>query len=176
MQDGRSIEISLTVSPIRNPQGKIVGASEIARDISERKRSEEASRRVEQEFRDFVENASVGMHWVGADGIILWANRTEMEMLGFTREEYISHHIAEFHMDQPVIEDILQRLTNRETINNYEARMRCKDGSTRHVLLNSNVLWEGDKFVHTRCFTATSRSASRASEHRHSGARGRAPN
>jgi PAS domain S-box-containing protein len=152
-KDGNSIDISLTISPIRNAQGKIVGASKIARDISERKRAEEAARRVEQEFRDFVENASVGMHWVGPDGIILWANRTEMEMLGFTREEYIGHHIAEFHMDQPVIEDILQRLTNRETINNYEARMRCKDGSTRHVLLNSNVLWEGDKFVHTRCFT-----------------------
>ena len=39
-KDGRSIEISLTVSPIRNAQGKIVGASKIAHDISERKRSE----------------------------------------------------------------------------------------------------------------------------------------
>jgi PAS domain S-box-containing protein len=152
-KDGKSIDISLTVSPIRDAQGKVVGASKIARDISERKRAEEAARRIEQEFRDFVENASVGMHWVSADGIILWANRTEMEMLGFTREEYIGHHIAEFHMDQPVIEDILQRLTERETIHNYEARMRCKDGSIRHVLLSSNVLWDGDKFVHTRCFT-----------------------
>jgi len=39
-KDSKSIEISLTVSPIRNAQGKIVGASKIARDISERKRSE----------------------------------------------------------------------------------------------------------------------------------------
>jgi two-component sensor histidine kinase len=39
-KDGRSIEISLTVSPIRNAQGKVVGASKIARDISERKQSE----------------------------------------------------------------------------------------------------------------------------------------
>jgi PAS domain S-box-containing protein len=100
-----------------------------------------------------VENASVGMHWVGPDGIILWANRTEMDMLGFTREEYIGRHIAEFHADQPVIESILQRLTDRETLHNCEARLRCKDGSIRNVLINSNVLWDGDKFVHTRCFT-----------------------
>jgi two-component system CheB/CheR fusion protein len=40
-KDGSLIEISLTVSPVRNPEGKIVGASKIARDITERRRSEE---------------------------------------------------------------------------------------------------------------------------------------
>ncbi len=150
---GNLIEISLTVSPVKNAQGTIIGASKIARDITERKRAEETSRRAEQELRDFLENASVGMHWVGPDGIILWANRTELDMLGFTREEYIGRHIAEFHADQPVIEDILHRLSSRDTLSNYEARLRCKDNSIRHVLINSNVLWDGDKFVHTRCFT-----------------------
>ena len=112
-KDGCLIEISLTVSPIKNALGKIVGASKIARDITERKRAEEASRRAEQEFRDFVDSASVGMHSVGPDGIILWANRTEMDMLGFAHEEYVGRHIAEFHADKPVIESILRRLTNR---------------------------------------------------------------
>ena len=112
-----------------------------------------ATRSTEQRLRDFVENASVAMHWVGPDGIILWANRNELEMLGFTSEEFIGHHIAEYHIDQPVIEDILRRLTNREKLREHEARLRCKDGSIRHVVINSDVLWEGDKFVHTRCFT-----------------------
>ena len=152
-KDGSLIEISLTVSPIKNALGKIVGASKIARDITERKRAEEASRRAEQEFRDFVDNASVGMHSVGPDGIILWANRTEMNMLGFAHEEYVGRHIAEFHADKPVIESILRRLTNRETLHNCEARLRCKDGSIRDVLINSSALWDGDRFVHTRCFT-----------------------
>jgi PAS domain S-box-containing protein len=150
---GRPIEISLTVSPIKNAEGAIIGASKIARDITERKRAEEVARRTEQEFREFVENASVGMHWVGPDGTILWANRTQMEMLGLTDDEYIGHHIAEFHADQNAIESILRRLTNHETLDNCEARLRCKDGSIRHVLINSNVLWNGAKFVHTRCFT-----------------------
>ncbi len=152
-QDGSRIDISLTVSPIRNDDRTIVGASKVARDITQRKRADEALRRTEEEFRDFVENASVGMHWVGADGIIIWANRTEMEMLGYAPDEYIGRHIADFHADPPVIEDILRRLTNRETLHNYEAVLRCKDGSTRHALINSNVLWDGDTFVHTRCFT-----------------------
>jgi PAS domain S-box-containing protein len=113
----------------------------------------DTTRRAELEIRDFVENASVGMHWVGPDGVILWANRMEMELLGFTSEEYIGHHITEFQADRPVIEDILQRLANRETLHNYEARLRCKDGSIRQALISSNVLWKGDEFVHTRCFT-----------------------
>ncbi len=127
-------------------------------------RAEGALQRTERELRDFVENASVGMHWVGADGIILWANRTEMQLLGYSREEYIGHHIAEFHADEPVIQDILRRLTQDATLDNYEARLRCKDGSIRDVLINSNVLRENGKFVHTRCFTRDNTERKKAGE------------
>jgi len=110
-------------------------------------------RRSRQLLADFVENGSVGMHWVGADGMILWANRAELELLGYAEDEYVGHHIAEFHADRPVIDDILCRLTNNQVLKEYEARLRCKDGSIRHVLINSSVLWEDGEFVHTRCFT-----------------------
>src|SRR5687768_9171798 len=82
---------------------------------------------------DFVENAVVGLHRVAADGIILWANQSELDLLGYTREEYISHHIAEFHADQSLIKDILTRLTAGEKLTNYEARLRCKDGSIKQA-------------------------------------------
>jgi PAS domain S-box-containing protein len=122
-------------------------------DITERKRAEEALRRSEASLRDFLENASLGLHWVGADGIITWANQTELNLLGYARDEYIGHHIAEFHMDEPTIKDILTRLTGGETLGDYEARLRCKDGSIRYVHINSNVWFEDGQFVHTRCFT-----------------------
>jgi PAS domain S-box-containing protein len=124
-----------------------------AADLIDRTLAQEAIRRSESNLRDFIENASVALHWVGPDGTILWANQTELDLLGYEREEYIGHHIAKFHVDQPIIKDILRRLTNRETIHECEARLRCKNGSIRHVLIDSNVLWDGDKFVHTRCFT-----------------------
>jgi PAS domain S-box-containing protein len=109
--------------------------------------------RVEQELKQCLDHAAEGLHWVGPDGTILWANQTELNLLGYTPEEYIGHNIAEFHVDQPVIEDILRRLTNGETLRDYEARVRAKDGSIRHVEINSNVLWGDDAFLHTRCFT-----------------------
>jgi signal transduction histidine kinase len=74
-------------------------------------------------------------------------------MLGYTREEYIGRNITEFHADGPVIEDILRRLTCDETLCEYPARLRCKDGSTRDVLIDSSVYRKDGKFVHTRCFT-----------------------
>jgi PAS domain S-box-containing protein len=141
------------IEAVKDGDGNIVGAVNCFQDITERKLADEAVRSAEQTLRDFVDNANVGMHWVGPDGIILWANPTELEMLGVTSEEYVGRHIAEFHADKPVIEDILARLAKGEILRNHEARLRCKDGSIRDVLINSNVLWEGDKFVHTRCVT-----------------------
>jgi PAS domain S-box-containing protein len=132
--------------------------------LFQRNEAEEALRRTQQELIDFVENASVGMHWVGPDGTIHWANRAELEMLGYAGEEYIGHHIAEFHADSWAIEDILRRLKQGETLHEYPARLRCKDGSIRDVLINSNVLWEGGKFVHTRCFTRDITERKRAEE------------
>jgi len=118
-----------------------------------RTHSQETLLRSVVNLRDFVENAPEGLRRVGPDGIILWANRAELEMLGYARAEYVGHHIAEFHADAEVIEDLLARLVRGETLREREVRMVCKDGSIRHVLVNSNALFEGGKFIHTRCFT-----------------------
>ncbi|MCA9144183.1 MAG: PAS domain S-box protein [Planctomycetaceae bacterium] len=119
----------------------------------ERRQAERLLRRSEEELADFFENAAVGLHWVGPDGTILRANRTELELLGYTREEYVGRHIAEFHADQPVIEDILECLKSGRQLRDYEARLRCKDGTIKYVLIDSNVFWEDGQFVHSRCFT-----------------------
>jgi PAS domain S-box-containing protein len=107
----------------------------------------------EADLRDFVENAVIGLHWVGEDGTILWANQAELDLLGYTREEYIGHSIEEFHLDAEIIEDILQRLLSDRPVRDYEARLRCKDGSICHVLIDSSTSRKDGKFSHTRCFT-----------------------
>jgi len=139
--------------PIPGNDGEGVMVGGVAFDITEGKHAEEALRRSENDLRDFLENASVGMHWVGPDGAVLWANRAELEMLGYMREEYVGRHIAEFHVDQAVISDILARLTVGKAIVEQPARLRSKDGSVRHVLINSNALFENNQFQHSRCFT-----------------------
>jgi PAS domain S-box-containing protein len=107
----------------------------------------------EKELRDFVENAAVALHWVAEDGTILWVNEAELRLLGYSREEYLGHNIAEFHVDEPVILDILSRLRNDEPVNKYEARLRCKDGSICYVSVHPSVYREDGRFIHTRCVT-----------------------
>ena len=160
--DGTRIWFEPHPTPLRDSNGHIVGGINMLLDITERKRAEEALHSAQQELSDFVENGSIGMHWVGPDGVILWANRNELEMLGYTREEYVGHHIANFHTDPPAVKDTLQRLTGGETLHEYPTRLRCKDGSVREVLINSNVRWQDGKFIHTRCFTRDITSQKRA--------------
>ena len=152
-RDGRLIDVALSLSPIRDQDGGVVGVSAIAQDISARKRAEQELQRSKRQLAEFVENAVVGLHWVGADGTVLWANQAELDLLGYARDEYIGHHIGEFHADAPVIDDILARLQRNEQLTSYEVRLRCKDGSIRYALVSSNVYFEHGEFIHTRCIT-----------------------
>ena len=152
-RDGKVTSIEDSAAPIRDMRGQLVGCVMVFHDVTDRRQAEKALQRSEQLLTDFFENAAVGLHWVGPDGIILRVNRTELDLLGYSKEEYVGRHISEFHADPPVIQDILQKLSCGECLQGYEARLRCKDGSIKFVLISSNVLWEEGKFIHTRCFT-----------------------
>lgn len=128
-------------------------ANALESEVSRRKLIEKALHKREQELSDFLENAVEGMHRLGADGEILWANKAELELLGYAPEEYIGHYISEFHVDQDVIADILDKLRRGETLYDYPARIRCKNGSIRHVLMHSNALVEDGDLISTRCMT-----------------------
>jgi PAS domain S-box-containing protein len=107
----------------------------------------------ERDLADFFENAAIPLHWVGANGTILRANRAELDFLGYSADEYVGHNIAEFHADSDVICGILDRLTRGDTLHDEPARMRAKDGSIKPVRITSNVLRHDGRFVHTRCIT-----------------------
>jgi PAS domain S-box-containing protein len=150
---GDELNLELSIFTMRSGLGEPLCYVCIKRDITRRKRDELALRRSQTELTDFFENASVGLHWVSADGTILRANQAELDLLGYTREEYIGRNIVDFHYDREVIEDILERLRAGEVVRDYEARLRCKDGSVKTVRIDSSAYFEDGKFVHSRCFT-----------------------
>ncbi len=81
-KDGTALDISITVSPIKDRSGRIIGASKFARDISERKQFEESLRRSERKFRDLLEKLPAAAYTCDAEGLITYYNRRAVEMWG----------------------------------------------------------------------------------------------
>lgn len=107
----------------------------------------------EVDFRDFFDNGPVALHVVGPDGTILHANKAELHLLGYPREEYVGRHIADFHLDQDVVDGILERLGRGESVEAVPARLRAHDGSIKSVEVTSSPHLLDGKFAHSRCFS-----------------------
>jgi PAS domain S-box-containing protein len=130
-----------------------LAAQEATDALARQLEAEAALQRSEAELADFFDNAATPLHWVGPDGTIVRVNQAELDMLGYERGEYLGHHLAEFHVDRPVIDDVLARLLAGEVLHQYPARLRCKDGQIKDVLIDSSAYQADGRFVHTRCFT-----------------------
>ncbi|MBY4897058.1 ATP-binding protein [Cupriavidus sp. AU9028] len=135
-------------------------------EVGRLRQAEATLRRREKELGDFLDNAAEGLHRVAGDGTILWANAAELKMLGYTYDEYVGRPISDFHVDRAVITHILDSLKAGKTLYDQPARLRCKDGSIKHVLIHSNGCFENGELRYTRCFTrdATDRVARELAE------------
>ncbi len=156
-----------------------VAAGGIGKQIGQfvaREESLRAHLRNRRELADLFENAPLGVHVLDREGRILRANRAELEMLGYSREEYVGRLWREFHVDPEVADSLLSDLSRDEPpaeVRRVDARLRCRDGSLKWVRVDANALHDEDGFVHVRAFTRDvtagreAEIALRASEQRH---------
>jgi PAS domain S-box-containing protein len=151
--DGSRLVGLVNIDPIKDGAGRVLGAISCFQDITARKRAESELRTSRQDLEDFFENSVVAMHWLGADGTILRANRAELDLLGYAREEYVGRRITEFHADSAAIGDILARLSDGDRLEQYPARLRAKDGSIKHVIISCSPRFQNGAFDGTRCVT-----------------------
>ncbi len=118
----------------RNPQYLI----NISEDITEKKQAEETLRKNEERFKDLYDNAPVGYHEYDREGKITNVNSTDLEMLGYTREEMIGQPIWKFVVEDEIAHQrILAKLAGRMPPDHGLVRTyRRKDGTTLPVLMD----------------------------------------
>lgn len=88
-KDGRTLKVSVTISPIRDASGGIVGASTIARDITELERTRHAFEASESKAHAFFESAAQAIVIVDVQGFVVMANRSTEKMFGYTVRELV---------------------------------------------------------------------------------------
>jgi PAS domain S-box-containing protein len=102
-----------------------------------------------ESLADFCQHAAFPLQFVAKDGVILWANEAEADLLGYPLEDLVGRRITDFHPDPSVAEDLLGRLSRGEGIRGFSVRLRRGDGTIRDLTLDSGLLGPDGRFVHS---------------------------
>jgi PAS domain S-box-containing protein len=94
-KDGRRIPVSLSVSPIRDAAGRVVGAASIGRDLTERKQAEAALRASEQQAIDILESIGDGFYALDAEERLTYINRRTEQLWGRRCEDLVGKRLWE---------------------------------------------------------------------------------
>ena len=140
-KDGQRIDVSVTVSPMYDANGKIVGASAIARDITERKK-------LEQRFSKAFNASPVSMTISGlSDGQFIDANDSYLRITGYRRDEVIGRTSEELKFwssegDRARLRNVIER---EGSIRDMEIKFLTKSGEHRAGLLSAEIIDVGER-------------------------------
>lgn len=141
-KNGERVPISVTISPIRDDSGTIIGASKIARDISERRRADESRSRLAA----IVDSADDAIISKSLDGIITSWNHGAQRLFGYTAEEMIGQSILRLIPESLQYEEdeILRKLRAGQRIEHYETTRVSKSGEIREVSVTISPIRNSD--------------------------------
>lgn len=144
-KNGQRINVSLTVSPIKDSKGNIVGAAKIVRDITRQKKLEEAALRLAA----IVESSDDAIASKDLNGFITSWNRSAERLFGYKAEEIVGKHITviippELHHDEDMI---LSKIRRGEKIDHFETIRLHKNGERIEVSLTISPVKDDDGHV-----------------------------
>jgi PAS domain S-box-containing protein len=127
----------------REAQGRVALVRGTVQDITERKQAEEALEKSAEEIRDLYNHAPCGYHSLDADGVFVRMNDTELEWLGYAREEVIGQrHFTDFLTPEGLktFEKNFPRLKEKGVALDVEFDLVRKDGGTFPVLVSATAI------------------------------------
>ncbi|WP_082111630.1 PAS domain S-box protein [Spirosoma radiotolerans] len=131
------------LNPILLAGGVIEEVSGIARDITNRKRAEIATRQSEEKFRGIFENLQDIYARVDRKGRITMISPSVFKRMGYTPDEVLGQDITQYFIDANEIRHAMFKLARNRSLRNFEASMRRKDGSERQFMFNMLMLNDG---------------------------------
>ncbi|MGA2745825.1 MAG: PAS domain S-box protein, partial [Candidatus Sulfotelmatobacter sp.] len=142
-KDGKRIAVSVTISPIRDCSGAIVGASRIARDITERKCAEEELRKSEERFnKAFCSNPLAISISTQADGRYLDVNDAFLQILGYKREDVIGRTASKlnFWAEPSKRMEMLQLLGKNGSVTEFRTQYKTSTGEHRDTEVSAELI------------------------------------
>lgn len=148
-RDGTPFHVSVTISPIRDSAGRIVGASKIARDISGRIEQEAHAAALASEARRLsaiIESSDDAIVGTTLQGIVTSWNRGAERLFGYSAEEMIGRPLATvIPLDRLDEEDgMLERISRGEKVAHFETVRLRKDGVQVHVSVTISPIFDAD--------------------------------
>ncbi len=140
--DGGAISVSVTLSPIRDSGGAVVGASGIVRDITEHRRTQAALAESERRLRTVLDRMRLIGVVIDAAGRITYCNDYLAEVSGWSREELIgSDYLARFiPPGHPAIGVFHEAMATGDASAHYRNQILTRDGRRREIEWNNTVL------------------------------------
>jgi len=142
-KDGTKISVEMSSTSMKDVSGRAIGFMGIVRDVTERKRMEEALRESEELFRSVVENSHDAILIVDDNFRIIYANDEAARLGGYSKEEMIGQDFRRFldEESKPLIEGrYLRRQSGENVPPHYEFKIVRKNGEKRDVEIKSSVI------------------------------------
>jgi PAS domain S-box-containing protein len=153
-KNGGLLTFEVNAQPLKKA-GKIIGDLVILRDVTGRKQAEKTIQESEQNFRDLLDNSSMGVRIRDENGLVLYLNQAFLDIFGFENfDEAKATTPVEHYTPASYAEYLLraEKISRGETVpNKVEADVVRKDGSIRHVqVIGQRILRNGKE--HGRTF------------------------
>jgi hypothetical protein len=145
-KDGAVIDVSVTISPVFDRDGTIIGVSTIVKDITAKKAAERF-RELESRYRSRVDAINVGVYRSTGDpgGRFVWGNSSLVRILGYSSFEDVADiPVSDHFLHIGGRRELLDDLRHSGFVKNRELLLRKKDGSTLHVLVTALATFAPD--------------------------------
>ncbi len=136
----------VSTTPLRDEEGKIVSSVHVARNITERKKAEEALQESEERFRIIAEMSPIQISVSStSDGTILFTNPAYEQTFGFAKGELIGKKAPDLYYNPADRRVLVDTLKKEGSVRNYEVRVKRKDGTPFWVVASVAPIHFGGK-------------------------------